>query len=144
MKIHFGHKIAIVYLAFMLFMLGLLYMSLQMDHELVTDQYYEKELAFQGRKDAWTNLQDAPFSVHISKEQGAFAIRFTHLPEGAQPTGEVSLYKPDNAGLDEQHPLVLDHGTMTIVPRGAQGRYKVSVRFELDGRDYYTEQDLLL
>ena len=145
MKLNFGHKIAIVYVSFMLFMLSLLYFSLQMDHELVTDQYYVKEIAFQGKKDAWHNLQNAGFKVNLRTADQRVIIEFADLPEGAIPVGEVSLYKPDKADLDETHTLTLSGtGSMEIKPRSAYGRYKVSVRFQLDGKDYYAEKELLL
>ncbi len=145
MKLNFGHKIAIVYVSFMLFMLGLLYFSLQMDHELVTDQYYVKELAFQGKKDAWHNLQAADFGVNLRTANKTVIIEFTDLPVGANPVGELVLYKPDKADLDETHALTLNgNNAMLITPRGDHGRYKVSVRFQLDGKDYYAEKELLL
>jgi nitrogen fixation protein FixH len=145
MKLNFGHKIAIVYVSFMLFMLSLLYFSLQMDHELVTDQYYVKEMAFQGKKDAWHNLQDAGFKVNLRMADQMVIVEFVDLPEGAVPVGEVALYKPDKASLDETHTLNLSgNNSMHITPRGQYGRYKVSVRFQLDGKDYYAEKELLL
>ncbi len=145
MKLHFGHKIAIVYVAFMIFMLSMLYFSMQMDHELVTDEYYTKELAFQGKKDAWHNMQAASFSVDIRTADKVVYIEFSGLSDIYAVVGEVTLYKPDNADLDELHELKLDASeSMAIAPRGEHGRYKVGVRFSMDGEDYYTEKEIVL
>ncbi len=144
-KFHFGHKIAVVYTLFAIGMTAMLIMSMQFDHELVTENYYENELSFQGRKDAFDNMATATFKVNVALEQGAVSVKFEGLPANEQPEGTLSLYKPDKAAFDEQHELVLDADRrMRIEPKGKQGRYKLELRFEIDGTDYYVHKDILL
>ncbi|MCA1752004.1 MAG: FixH family protein [Cryomorphaceae bacterium] len=144
MKINFGHKIAIVYTIFAVGMTSMLIMSMQYDHELVTEDYYENEVKYQGRKDAFHNMENAPFTAAVSHSDGKISINFSGLPANMAPTGTVSLYKPDKAALDEEHVLALDDkGTMNIVPRGIRGRYKVHVRFEAGGTDYFIKKEIV-
>lgn len=144
MKINFGHKIAIVYTLFAVGMTSMLIMSMQFDHELVTEDYYEREMKYQGRKDAFHNMESAPFNADVSYADGKISLKFSELPENMTPSGTVSLYKPDQANLDEEHILALDeNGTMSIVPKGLRGRYKVHVRFEAGGRDYFIKSEIL-
>jgi hypothetical protein len=144
-KLNWGHKIAIVYLSFMGFMITMVVISTQHNHELVTDDYYAKEVMLQGTIDASKNMAGAPFQLELAQKDGKFELQFVDLEPTAKPEGKVMLYKPDNILLDEEHVLALDvTQRMTIVPVGGQGRYKMSVRFSIDGRDYYVEKNLFL
>ncbi len=145
MKINFGHKIAIVYTLFAVGMVSILVMSMQYDHELVTENYYENELNYQGRKDAFDNMAGAPFKVRIDKQGSTLQVHFDGLAANDVPQGTLSLYKPDRAAFDEEHKLQLDEQrSMRLVPKGQQGRYKVQLRFALNGTDYYVQQDIIL
>lgn len=145
MKLNWGHKIAIVYGIFMTFMITMLIVSMQYDNELVNEDYYARELLLQGQIDASGNMAAAPFQVELASANGLVEVQFTGLSAKAHPTGDVRLYKPDDATLDESHSLLLDtQNRMTIVPRGLRGRYKVSVRFDIDGKDYYAEKQIVL
>ncbi len=145
MKLNWGHKIAIVYLSFMAFMITMLVVSLQYDNELVNEDYYAREMLLQGQIDASGNMARAPFQVDFTSLNGQVEVLFIGLPEDALPKGDVRLYKPDDASLDESHVIKLNsNDMMTITPRGLRGRYKLSVRFEVDGKDYYAEKQIVL
>ena len=47
MKISWGHKILFTYLAFVAGMMGMVYFTTQQNRDLVSDNYYADELAFQ-------------------------------------------------------------------------------------------------
>lgn len=145
MKLHWGHKIGIVYSLFAGFMIFMLILSLQKKHELVTENYYENEMAVQGRIEADKNLKTANFDVDISSGNSEIFVSFNDLPSGELPNGKVSLYKPDDIRLDETMDVKLDaDNKMRIKPIGNHGRYKVSIRFNLSGKDYYTEKQVVL
>lgn len=144
MKINFGHKIAIIYTLFAVGMASMLVMSMQFDHDLVTENYYENELKYQGKKDAFGNMSQAPFQVIISKVGNEIDVHFEGLSAEHGPMGTLSLYKPDRADYDEEHTLALDKdGRMRITPRAAHGRYKVSLRFEVEGVDYFVQKEIM-
>lgn len=145
MKLNWGHKIGIVYTLFVLFMLFMLYLSLQKKHELVTENYYQRELVYQDKIDADRNLQNADFHVEISSYNQLITVRFDSLPSTNLTDGMVNLYKPDDSRLDEALTMKLDSDNeMIIQPKGTHGRYKVSVSFTLSGKAYYTEKSILL
>lgn len=146
MKLNWGHKIAIVYSLFAAFMIGMLILSTTYDHELVTEDYYAKELAFQDKIDAGDNLTNADFGVEVKKVDGVLKLIFDRLPEGNEISGEVKFYKPNDEKMDESHPIILT-GTsrdMELPSVGKSGRYKVQISFTLDGKAFYKEQELML
>jgi hypothetical protein len=145
MKLNWGHKIAIVYTLFAGFMIVMLLKSRQFSHELVTEQYYQAEMGLQADLNANANLHEAEFKVWIEPGDGQIEIRFTGLEPGVVPTGEIGLYRPDDAALDETHALHLDtQATMVLIPKAKAGRYQVSVRFEINGESYFKQQNLVL
>jgi hypothetical protein len=145
MKLHWGHKIAIVYTSFALFLGFMLYKSMQVDHELVTENYYEKEMAVQGKIEAHQNLMNADFNVDIRAKDGKVLVSLDGPDSIYSPQGKVNLYKPDNGSLDEEMMLVLDNNnSMSITPKGFRGRYNVIVSFEMNGVPYFAEKQILL
>lgn len=145
MKLNWGHKIAIVYTVFVGFMVFMLVLSLQEDHELVTQDYYEQELQVQKRIDASKNLGEAGLDVEITPSNGELFIRVKGIDKRQKATGKVNLYKPDDSSLDESFGLNLDEkGGMVIKPKGKMGRYTVSLDFEVDGVPFYREKEILL
>lgn len=145
MKFHWGHKIAIVYTSFALFLGFMLYVSLQAKHELVTENYYENEIAVQGKIEAHQNLMNADFDVDIHANDGNVFVSLQGPDSIYSPMGKVNLYKPDNGDLDEEMALVLDgRNSMSISPKGTRGRYKVMVSFEMKGVPYFAEKQIVL
>lgn len=145
MKLHWGHKIGIVYALFAGSMIFMLILSRQEKHELVTENYYENELAVQGRIVASENLSTADFDVDISSANKQILVSFSGMPSGDMPQGVVSLYKPDDSSLDQTMDVKLNaENKMLIQPLGDHGRYKVSVRFKMSGKDYFKEKQVVL
>lgn len=146
MKLNWGHKIALVYGLFMAFMISMLFLSRRYDHELVTEDYYAEELAYQERIDAGKNLAESPFEVEVRQEEGTLSLYFERFPSIEEVKGEVILYKPDNENLDETLPLKFEEGSnrMDIDSKGKYGRYKVKVLFEYEGKSFYKEKELVL
>lgn len=145
MKLHWGHKIGIVYTLFAGFMIFMVLVSRTEKHELVTENYYENELIIQDRLDANNNLNAAAFNVDISSSNHEILVSFNDLPSGELPAGTVSLYKPDDSRLDQTMDMQLDgNNRMLIKPLGNHGRYTVSLKFKLSGTNYYKEKRIML
>jgi hypothetical protein len=143
---NWGHKIAIVYGLFVAFMIGMLIMSMNYDNDLVTEDYYAKELAYQDKIDAGQNLVQADFDVVVKMVDGKLKLVFDRLPAAKTVSGEVKFYKPDNERMDETHPIIMETNSneMEISSKGKRGRYKVQVTFEVEGQSFYKEQELML
>lgn len=145
MKLHWGHKIGIVYTLFAGFMIFMVLKSRTEKHELVTENYYENELIIQDRLDANDNLNAATFNVEITRVDHEILVSFVGLPSGNIPAGTVSLYKPDDSRLDETMDMLLDgNNKMLIKPLGNHGKYKVSLMFKISGTEYYKEKNIVL
>lgn len=142
---NWGHKIAIVYIAFAAGMVAMLIYSKTFSHELVTEDYYQKELHYQEHIDAKENLLNAPFTIDMHADAGTVLVTFNGLPEGSGVHGRVNLYKPDNQAFDQSMELVLTEGNLMVIePMMRRGRYRVEVSVEIDGKPYLSERQVVL
>lgn len=141
---HWGHKIAFVYIAFAGSLIAVLIYSTTFKHELVTEDYYQKELHYQELIDARNNLAEAPFTIDISAQDGRVLVRIDGL-DSEEVTGRVELYKPDNQVYDQSLELVLtDDHRMVIEPAMPHGRYRVDVSVNVAGKRYLSERRVML
>ena len=145
MKLNWGHKIAIIYTAFAGSMVAMLIYSTTFTHELVTEDYYREEQNHQARIDARRNLHNAAFTLRAEALDGSVLVTIDGLPADAEVEGQVTLYKPDNQAMDQTLDLVLVGGkTMRIEPLVRRGRYRVEVSFEVDGKRYAGQKQIVL
>lgn len=104
---NWGKGITIAMLAFMAFIGSMVYYAFTRNADLVRDDYYENELAFneiKEEKSNYTNL-DEPINI-VKNESGVF---FT-FPSNFKTVkdGEISFYRPDQKKYDRKFELKLD------------------------------------
>lgn len=115
---------------------------------LVSDQYYADEIAYQDHIDRLERTLALPEPVNMDYAPGKGIILV--IP-GMFPAGEVSgtilLFRPSDRGLDRRYDLRLDHeGVFVIpdtdIPRG--GLWKLKVTWKAGGIEYYSEKEFIL
>ena len=107
------------------------------DHDLVTEEYYRKELEYQQDLDASRNLELFGGQVEVLRISGGLGIR---LPKGMDPQGidgKVSLYRPSNKQLDFEFPIQ-NSDTLQLIPasRLLDGRWDIRVNWTYQGKPY--------
>ncbi len=65
MKISWGHKILFTYLAFVAGMMGMVYLTTKQNRDLVSDNYYADELAFQNLEKRLKNNIEKSAGLHL-------------------------------------------------------------------------------
>lgn len=143
---NWGKKIAIVYIGFVVFMLGLVYMCLQQkDIFLVTPDYYKQELVFQDKIDAQQNAAALSTPVNVSQTTDGLAINFPDECKGS--SGHAILYRPSDAGKDISLPFKLSaSNTLPIATsRLSKGSWTLKLEWKDEAnKTYYLEQKLTL
>ena len=69
MKLNWGYKILIVYLMFAAGMLTMVYLTTQENRDLVSDNYYEEELAYQEIIDQSSRTAKLSAAVEVELDQ---------------------------------------------------------------------------
>lgn len=108
---------------------------------LVNANYYEQELKFQARIDAVARGQESGATIVSAPD----AVTVT-LPRASSPmpAGTVEFYRPSAPELDREQPLNLKaDGTQTLdVSQFAAGLWRVRVKWNAGGQDYFVEQKI--
>lgn len=132
---NWGWKIVVAFVLFFMLMGTLVYRSATEDHQLVTENYYEKEMAYQEVIDQQATAHEK--GIHF--EERATSICLV-MPENIQDiSGELKLYRASNAQLDrsfswhKENPCLQASGF-------EKGKWKVSFQGVADDEPFYVEQ----
>jgi hypothetical protein len=117
--------------------------SLQ-NEDLVSNNYYEQELRYQGRVDSIGRTRQLAVQATARYDAATRRIIVTLPPEhaGKNATGSIELYRPNDASLDQSLALSVDqHGVQALDASALKpGLWKVRVDWRVDGCDYYVDQ----
>jgi hypothetical protein len=145
MKISWGHKILFTYLAFVVGIMSLVYLTSLQSRDLVAENYYAEELAYQKIIDQSANT--ASLSQNIQVEQLSDKI-IIHLPgelQDKKSAGKWSLYFAADSKKDINGNFETKTGkTSILLPAKASGLYNMILQWETNGKDYYFEKTIFL
>ena len=139
---NWGHKITIVIIVFLVGMLGMVFIALRQNNEMIDDEYYKKELAYQQVIDAKKNL--LKISENNIVNQNAREVIFI-LPVGTFEKfeeGHIELLRPDNQLKDVHMTMQFVGRDKYVIPKTdlLSGAYKARISWKNNGTPYYKEE----
>jgi len=145
MKLNWGHKIALVFTAFVGLMVFMVYQSFQVNIDLVAEDYYQKELEYQQTIDKLKNTNQLEQPIAFSQENQQLIIAFPNLFE-QKLEGEIRLFRPSDARFDLNTQLTLDQHQRQAIPTAelAKGYYKVKLDWKDGDKLYYHEESVYI
>nr|WP_298994589.1 FixH family protein [uncultured Allomuricauda sp.] len=131
MKINWGTGIVIAFITFIAFILYFVVrmsMDDQANHDLVTKDYYKRELAYQKEIDAANSALNNEAKLKVKKTNEGLIVEFPKQFDFKNISGKVSLYRPSNKHLDFDFPISLSN-THLLIPdnRLVDGRWDITV-----------------
>ena len=138
---NWGWRIAIFYGTFVVFMVGMVVLAFQQDFDLVAEDYYEQEIAYQGRIDQLTNAKDDHQKVMVSNSDGMVQLSF------ASPVQEVKIhfFRPSDDTMDfKVEEASVDSELNVPIDKFSKGKYLVKVEWKNNGKTYFQEDDLFI
>ncbi|HRO41591.1 MAG TPA: FixH family protein [Flavipsychrobacter sp.] len=145
MKISWGTRVAVLYGGFVVLMVTLVTLAMKQDFQLVSKDYYQKEIQYQEVIDAGKN--QATLSAPVVFKANSEAVTIALPEEFAEKivTGNVEFYAPVDAKFDAKFALQLESNSMSI-PRTSlhPTKYQVKINWEAEGKKYYQETTLNL
>lgn len=113
-------------------------------HDLVTEEYYAKEMAYQTEIDAETNTRNLSKKVLSEKVATGWMLTLPTDFEPAKTTGNVLFYRPSNEKLDFEIPLTGDSNTVLIPAENlVPGRWNIIVSWDYEGTAYMFKQEIV-
>ncbi len=145
-KLNWGWSILLVYITFMLVFLFYFYRSFKEleSNELVTKDYYEKELKYGEVIKKRQHADTMRVPVKIFQEQKNLVVEFPKYIDKVK--GKILLYKPDNSKLDSQVSLQLDADKRQIIDPAKllPGRWNITVEWQSGKVSYLIEKNIFL
>jgi nitrogen fixation protein FixH len=142
---NWGHKIIVVYVVFVAGMLFLAYKASTQNIELVTEDYYAKELVYQQKIDESKRTAALSAPVEIELINHAVTINFPKDFAAKKITGDATLYCPSDEKKDIHLPfMVTDSAVSIVVPDNYHGLNYVKVNWAVEGVNYYYEQKIII
>ncbi|RCU44094.1 nitrogen fixation protein FixH [Chryseobacterium lacus] len=142
-----GHGIVVALGSFMIFILSLIwyFTSTWKNSELITDNYYEEELAYQNVIDAKnkaTNLKELP--VYHQNESG-ISVTFPSEINNSNSKFRIDLHRAEDQKLDIIREMELDQRNSIFIPAKvlAKGNYVLRVMWKKDNEEYQIDYDLI-
>lgn len=137
MKFNWGTGIVIAFGLFMIFILSFVFKvqsNQKYDNELVTKDYYKKEVTVQEDIDRQNNANALTNKVIIEKTTEGIKINFPTDFDYSKINGKVSLYRPSSQKLDFEIPISLSSPHL-LIPKSnlASGLWDISIDWEYDG-----------
>ncbi|UII80948.1 FixH family protein [Flagellimonas sp. CMM7] len=147
MKINWGTGIVLAFVAFISF---ILYFVIRMstdnsaNHDLVTEEYYKQELAYQNEIDASKSALEMEAKLKFVKSKEGITIFFPERFDPKQVKGIVSLYRPSNKHLDIDFPISLSK-THLLIPDNSlvDGRWDITVKWQYQGKTFLHKEKLV-
>ena len=146
MKINWGTGIVIAFALFMSFILYFVFKvqsDSKYDNELVTEDYYKKEIRVQSDIQKVQNANELKVKVVIANTEKGIQIAFPKDLNFNKIKGTVSLYRPSNQKLDFETPISLSSPDLLIPNNNlVGGLWDISVEWNYEGKTYLNNQEI--
>lgn len=146
MKISWGTGIVIAFaffIAFIMYFVITMSVNKKYDHDFVTQDYYKKEVEYQGRKNAVEKTDSEQMSVQINPSDEGVRLVFPDKIGEGNVLGTVSFYRPSDQKRDFKIPLQVENKKM-LIPMNVlvTGRWNVEVRYTFNGNEYLSIKNI--
>ncbi len=143
MKINFGVKVVVFYILFISLILTLVIKCYNNKVDLVTNDYYAKELVFQNKLDALNRDDESNYSFNYSFNSNEIIFELDSTLINKKIEGTLTFYRPSNADLDVVKTLNFEKGKQTVsLSEFKKGFYKVQFDYKVDNVQYFKEYSL--
>lgn len=142
---NWGYKILTVYIVFILGIVFMVFKSSTQNTDLVTTDYYAKELIYQDKIDEAARVAALSAPVTCEIKNNELIIVFPRDFKGRQLTGEVVLYCPSDEGKDvKKNFTVQDNAVIVTVPEINKGLHEIHLGWKDGEVTYYLEKKIFL
>ncbi len=141
-----GYKILFVIIGFIVFILTLVVIAMKQNNEVFDKNYYEKELKYQNKINAHTNLINSNEKINIEQNPDALIIYYPMILWQDSKDGYLELLRPNDNTKDITLNTISNKNGAVIVPRKSlfSGIYLLRTGWQQHGTDYYFENTIYI
>ena len=146
-KFTWGHGVALALGLFIIFILSMIFYftSTWKNSELITDDYYEAELAYQDVIDAKSLANGLSEKPQYSQDKMGIQITFPHEYNNINTQFSIDLHRAEDQKLDVIKEMELDGRNSLFIPAAvlAKGNYVLRVHWTRAEKNYQLDYDLV-
>lgn len=147
MKINWGTGLVIglgLFIVFILFFVIRITTDKKYDYDLVTEEYYKRDMAFQTEIDAEENSNLLANAITGIKTAQGYEITFPNGIDYTKVEGTLFLYRPSNKKLDFNVPLKLSSSKLVIKGNKlVPGRWNTIIHWTYEGKNYLYKEEIV-
>ncbi len=146
MNLSWGTKIAGLYIGFVLLMITMVIMSAYQKTELVSDDYYERELKYQDKIDGMNNANLLSAQISHTINDNALIVQFPNDFKNKNVTGEIVFFRPSDKTKDFISQIRLNETFCQTIDLKdlSKGMYKMQTEWKADGKTYFNEETIVI
>jgi hypothetical protein len=145
---NWGWKIVILYSAFAIMTLAMVFYFMGQKVDLVADDYYKQEIAYQDQIDKMSNTSALaqPIGLEYDRQTSMVKIAFPNQENSSQIQGTIHLYRPSNADEDVHIEIKPNSMSTQDISVGAltKGLWKIKIVWTSGDKEYYDEKVITL
>ncbi len=143
---NWGTGILLSIIVFMAILIGIVYVFMNQDVDLVTKDYYGKELKYQDQINKINNTAKLGKEVGIFSQDKIVKLTFPDSVFDKKASGTIYFYRPSGSKKDFTVPVsVLNNNTQLVNTAVLEkGLWKVKVEWGMGGNDFYSEKSIII
>lgn len=143
---NWGHKIAFLYIGFVVIVLASVIFAVTQRIDLVTDNYYDKGIKYQEQINKNQRTKALKEKTEISISDRIIKIKFPNLPDKNIANDFILLYRPSDPSKDLKVTISTDTLGVQQIPADklASGFWKVKMGWTSSGAEYSDEGNFFM
>jgi hypothetical protein len=144
---NWGWKIFFITAGFVLFVIFMVFKAMQQDFHLVYEDYYDKEIKYQGEIDRIKNAKELEEGLMIEYLLQEDKVKITYPPTQKKGIkGDILLFRPSDSSLDTSFPVNSGQdGTQFLSTVSLErGLWQVKVKWAYGNKEYQQEKNIIL
>ena len=145
-KFNWGVAVTVAFVLFAGAILTVLYIALNTKVDLVSDNYYEKELKYQDHIDVVRNSESLEKNIVCTFSPSAVHVGFPRLVNADEYSGSILFFRPSDKSVDFETPVKLDTSYVQSIPtdKMLKGLWRMQVSWKAGSKEYYFEQPVMI
>jgi len=146
MKFNWGTGIMFICIGFVLLCITAAVIFMNQDVELVSNNYYDKEIRYQDKINILRHTRDLHADVNIESSFNIITLHFPGAIKSISRTGDIIFFRPSGEKNDFKIKVSPDSDGTQIISseKLKKGLWKIAVDWKSDDNQFYTEKSILI
>jgi nitrogen fixation protein FixH len=144
---NWGWKLFLAFFVFVGFILFMVFSAIRQDFHLVVDNYYEKEIKYQGEIDMIRNARALEEQIVIEYKPASQSVHLSYPGAHLDAIkGKIYFFRPADSGDDREFIITPDKkGKQVISVKSLKkGLWQVKINWRYGATEYQEEKNLIL